>query len=315
LFKPHELKPLDEEECRAVWANITGSAPKDDRIRPIQILTGGNPRLLSIISAFGAKLSFRDLMEDLMHLVDDHTEYFKSHLDQLAPVERKVYLALADLWRPSTAKEVAAAARLDVSKTSALLNRLVGRGAVTILDEEKRTKWYQTAERMYNIYHLMRRRGAPSSRVKGLVHFMIDFYGDEELLKMTQLLAQEAIGLESELCNDHYLAYESIIATVRSSKLREQIIGVTPKAFFEAEIAPPSIKELVEVKAKQESLFSKDAYYQHWASDEVKTAANEILQKIISLSENSRQATDIDNVIADINELIKKDSINSFLWG
>ena len=36
-------------------------------------------------------------MGDLVHLVDEHTEYFKSHLDALPAVERKVYLALAEI--------------------------------------------------------------------------------------------------------------------------------------------------------------------------------------------------------------------------
>ena len=144
-FKPLRLEPLSEDECRSVWVSITGQEPPDRRMRPIQILTGGSPRLLAIISSFAASKSFRDLTEDLTQLVDDHTEYFKTHLDNLAPVERKVYLALAELWDPSTARDIAQAARLDSSKTSSLLTRLVGRGAVTVVWTPHRarsgTKW------------------------------------------------------------------------------------------------------------------------------------------------------------------------------
>ena len=56
-------------------------------MRPLEILTGGNPRLLAIIALFGAGRSFRELMDNLLDLVDDHTEYFKSHLESLPALE------------------------------------------------------------------------------------------------------------------------------------------------------------------------------------------------------------------------------------
>jgi len=242
LFKPHELKPLDEVECRAVWKSITGSDPKDDRIRPIQILTGGNPRLMAIISAFGAKMSFEELMDDLVQLVDDHTEYFKSHLDILAPTERKVYLGLAELWTPSTARDIAQAARLDVNKTSSLLNRLVGRGAVIVTDDKKRTKRYHVAERMYNIYHLMRKRGTPSSRVKMFVHFMVSFYGEEELVHIAGLIAEEARKKQPEFCKDHLQAYNEIVDRLTSNALKERVLASMPKELLNRPEISPSIK-------------------------------------------------------------------------
>ncbi len=164
-------------------------------MRPIQILTGGNLRLLTILSTFGAQPSLRQLMHDLVRLVDEHTEYFKSHLDSLPSTERKVYLALADRWNPSTAREVAATARMEVSPTSSLLRRLVNRGAAVTLDAPGRTNWYQVAERMYNIYYLFRRRSAPAERVRAAVRFMISFYQPEELVAAARRIADELPSL------------------------------------------------------------------------------------------------------------------------
>lgn len=155
LFRTIELEPLNEEECRKMWTSIGGAEPSDGRIRPIRILTGGNPRLVSVISSFGARMSFKELMDDLTQLVDEHTEYFKSHLDNLPATERKVYLALVEVWAPATAREVAESARLDVSKVSSLLRRLGERGAVVEVEGPgPRRKLYQVAERLYNIYYL-----------------------------------------------------------------------------------------------------------------------------------------------------------------
>lgn len=233
LFKQHELRPLETEECRAVWETVTGQPLKDDRIRPIQILTGGNPRLLSIISSFGSKLSFQELMGDLLNLVDDNTEYFKSHLDNLPPVERKAYLALAELWDPAPAKDIARLARLNVNKTSSLMARLVSRGAVRVSDDRKRTKLYQTTERMYNIYYLMRKRGAPSERVKAVVNFMVSFYGHEELLHVTSKIVDEACSLRPEQCQDHVYTYEAILHKISSHDLRHKIANSTLSKFKE----------------------------------------------------------------------------------
>ena len=200
MFKIQELKPLDDDECNRIWEFVAGEPLSGERIKPIRILTGGNPRLLTIIAKFGAHRSFRKLLDDLVHLIDDHTEYFKSHLDHLPTIERKAYLALAGLWDASTAREVARAARLDVNKTSSLLRRLIGRGAVVVEDRGKKVKWYSVAERMYNIYYLMRRRGKPADRVKATVKFMISMYDPESAAR---LIAEEAIGLSPEICNDH----------------------------------------------------------------------------------------------------------------
>ena len=256
LFKIHELKPLDEDECRAVWKNIAGYELEDDRIRPIQILTGGNPRLLAIISTFAAKLSFKELMDDLIHLVDDHTEFFKSHLDNLPAIERKIYLALSEIWDAATAREVARAARIDVNKTSSLLNRLIGRGAVIVVSEGRRIKRYQVVERMYNIYHLMRRRGGQSNRVKAVVNFMVNFYGQEDLLNVTRLIVEEACHLDPELCKDHYVFYDAILQKVKSQELLEKIISSTPQSFLESPNAPFLISDLMKNRIlAQDSLF------------------------------------------------------------
>ncbi len=178
LFAIHELHPLDTEECRVLWQALTGEEPHPSRLRPMQILTGGNPRLLKILAELAGGKSLRELMNQLVQLIDSHTEYFKSHLDHLAPQERKVFVALLDLWDPVTAHKVARVARLSVSKTSSLLHRLVNRGAIQIVEQRGRQNIYQASERLFNIYYLMRRRHQ-ANRVRAAVTFMTHFYREE----------------------------------------------------------------------------------------------------------------------------------------
>ena len=276
MFKLQELKPLDDDECNRIWELITGQKLIGERIRPIQILTGGNPRLLTIIATFSAQRSFRQLLDDLVDLIDDHTEYFKSQLDNLPVIERKVYLALAELWNASTARDVARAARLDVNKTSSLLGRLVGRGAVIVEAQDKKTKWYMVAERMYNIYYLMRRRGKPADRVKAAVKFMVSMYDPESAVK---LITEEACGLSPEHRQDHYLAFVETINQIPDGKRREKIIVSAPKIFLES---PYLAKALQNVKMQGEKTETTINLYSKEPSEaEEKIAAyDEIIERL-----------------------------------
>lgn len=157
----------------------------------MQILTGGSPQLIAIVARFGAGLSFRELMANLRNLVDDHTEYFKSHLEALPAQERRVYLALAELWKPASAREIANRVRIGTSQCSAQLARLITRGAVET-DGGTRRKLYYLTERLFNIYYLMRRSPhGQAPLVEALVGFMESYYWPSELRRVTTEIARD----------------------------------------------------------------------------------------------------------------------------
>ena len=153
------MEPLATEECRRLWQVVSGDAASEHEIRPLEILTGGSPRLLVIVAEFAQHRSLRQLMEELVMLIDDHTEYFRGHLEVLPKGERRVYIAVIDLWQPSSTGEIAARARMDVRPVSTLLGRLVERGAV-IAEGSGKKRRYAAAERLYSIYYKLRRASA-----------------------------------------------------------------------------------------------------------------------------------------------------------
>ena len=196
-FRVLTLRPLDTAECAALWETVAGQSRPKKTIRSLEILTGGSPRLLAIVARFGAGLSFRELMDSLFDLVDDHTEYFKSHLESLPAQERRVYLALADIWKPALTKEVAERARLETSKCSAQLARLIERGVVRLDGGSARRKQYYLSERMYNIYYLLRR--GQERLIEVLVRFMEAYYSPEELKDISARIAREAENVVPEV--------------------------------------------------------------------------------------------------------------------
>ena len=192
LFRIIRLEPLDTGECCRLWQMASGDTVSEREIRPLQILTGGNPRLLVIIAEFARHRSLRQLMEELVRLIDDHTEYFRGHLEVFAKTERRVYLAVIDLWQPSTTGEIAARARMDVRAVSALLGRLVERGAVLVEGSGKK-RTYVAAERLYSIYYKLRRERDEAAVVRNLIHFMATFYTETELDEWSRALTLEAM--------------------------------------------------------------------------------------------------------------------------
>jgi len=115
---------------------------------------------------------------------------------------------------------------------------------VIVADLEGRKKLYQVAERLYNIYYLMRRRGGPSDRVRALVNFMVGLYERERLVTAVESMTREACGLDPEHRRDHYLAYEALLGHPSVRESRADILGHTPQAFFDASDAPKWIKNL-----------------------------------------------------------------------
>ncbi|MDQ6726755.1 MAG: hypothetical protein M3066_11410, partial [Actinomycetota bacterium] len=171
FFHRIDLAPLDDAAVRTLWADVTGVDLAGGRAAAIRILTGGNPRLVTVLGRFSQHPDLSNLRADLDLLIDEYTPFFKANIEALPPIERKVFVTLADIWAPATAAEVAERARMTSSQVSSLLGRLVRRGAVDIVEGEPGKKRYELSERLYNLYHLLRRPDG-EGRVRALVDIL-----------------------------------------------------------------------------------------------------------------------------------------------
>ena len=191
MFRILDLKPLSSAECLRLWNNIANVPASKQTIRPLEIFTGGSPRLLAIMADFAQNRSLPQLMNELVSLIDNHTEYFRGHLERLPKGERRVYVALIDLWEPSSTGEIAQRARMDVRTTSTGLGRLAARGMVSPQGTGSR-KRYLATERLYCIYYKLRRERDEAAVVHKLVRFMVAFYSNNELAKLSTGILEEA---------------------------------------------------------------------------------------------------------------------------
>jgi DNA polymerase III delta prime subunit len=221
FFALHIMEPLKLSEIRQLWRSITEEDLSDSQMRPMQILTGGNTRLLYMLAGVSKGMSFRDLMTNLTQLIDNHTDYFKSSLENLPATERKVFVELLEAWEPANTSIIANAVRMNASKTSAILNRLFKRGAIEIVEYSGKKIYYQVSERLFNIYYLMRKRGDVNGRVRVIVEFMSMLYPN--LDEPVQRILTEALDLPITQQKDYYYVVHLLLNKI--PKERSQSVG------------------------------------------------------------------------------------------
>ena len=172
FFRDFSLKPLSVEDSRLLWQSASADKLDGLAVRPLQILAGGSPRLLAGMARHSVRPPLRDLPGRLAALMDCQADSFRAQLTALPRTERRVYLAAIEPWEPPTAAEIAARARMDERTVSALLTRLVKRGALTVEADGPRR---YAAQRMFSLPGRMRHEQGRAVAA-GLVRFMAALY-------------------------------------------------------------------------------------------------------------------------------------------
>ena len=282
LFRIVRLESLDTDGCRRLWHMASGDTVSEREIRPLEILTGGNPRLLVIVAGFAQHRSLRQLMENLVSLIDDHTEYFRSHLAGFAKTERRVYISVIDLWQPSSTGEIAARAHMDVRTVSTLLGRLVNRGAVTVEGSGKK-RLYAAAERLYSIYYKLRRERDEASVVRNLILFLVVFYTDDEMKDMS-------INLDSE--------------AMQSSTIREGIeraVAETPQL---GKLFPNMVRSSIGKQSKQTNIY--DEVVEHFGDSDTPELQVLVAMELFNKGMRRGQLGETDAEIALYDEVVER---------
>ena len=178
LFRRIDLDPLTTDECRRLWNAIQGEDVTTHEIDPIQVLTGGNPRLVTRMTNIAKFRPLSHLFNDLAVLIDAHAESFRRELAAFGKVERRVYLAILDLWKRSTVGEIADRARMDVNIVSTMLGRLIEHGVLIVAGSNDERTYSAREPLLCMNYNLQCGRGG-RRKVQSYIRFLSLFYGKE----------------------------------------------------------------------------------------------------------------------------------------
>ncbi len=182
-LRVHTLGPLDDEATFAVLrrlAEVNGQPhvlellERDPaRIRALETLGGGTPRSSTLLFDVLAMRGSADVRADLQGLLDRCTPAYRARITALAPQAQRIVHTLALAWHPRPARDVATALHLSVNQASSQLDRLVRAGVVEkVALPDTRRHGFQLAERLFNIWYLMRQSRRGRRQLLWLVEFL-----------------------------------------------------------------------------------------------------------------------------------------------
>ncbi len=195
FFRLDQLDPLTEADllrCLERLAHLRGTPGErvlavmrrePARLRVLHALTGGNPRILTLLYQLLERAESDDVFGDLEGLLDQVTPLYKARVEELkTPLQRAMLDAVALHWDPITAKKLAQATGEPVTTVSSQLSRLRDWGYVEEVATSGTRAGYQVAERFFNIWYLMRHGTRRTrQRVRWLAAFLQTFFSAEEL--------------------------------------------------------------------------------------------------------------------------------------
>ncbi|AVT75913.1 hypothetical protein RPPS3_18500 [Rhodopseudomonas palustris] len=210
FFHPHTLHPLSEGELRHCMYRLSeargefGQPVREvlerepGRITTLHTLTGGNPRVLTLVYQLLERTESDSVFRDLEVLLDQLTPYYKARIEEYqTDLQRAVIDAVALNWHPVGAARLSEVTAVEVTTISSQLARLKRDGLIEEVETSGARAGYQFVERFFNIWYLMR-HGSRRTRQKvaWLTAFLSSFYAPSELAKMkAEAMAAECASL------------------------------------------------------------------------------------------------------------------------
>jgi len=200
FFRIIELRPLQADEMRKALLALAETfggeesrrtmerelVAQPERLLTLRQLSGGNPRTTVMLYEILANGQKGNVRSDLEALLDNMTPLYKSRMDSLADLPRKLFAHILEHWAPISVGDLSVVSQVPNTSISPQLKRLELDGLVekTTLHGTTRSG-YQAAERFFNIWYLMRFSSRRQrNRLVWLVEFMRLWFSNDELCGM-----------------------------------------------------------------------------------------------------------------------------------
>jgi tetratricopeptide (TPR) repeat protein len=197
FFRPVHLDELTTEEAQQLLANIAMLRHQTDlvnflntptgqtRVKAVQHLAGGNPRIYIIFADFLTHQSIEELVSPFMSLVDALTPYYQSRMQYLSAQQRKIVELLCEKKSPIPVKTIAQRCFITAQTASSQLKELREKGYVRA-EAIGRDAFYEITEPLMRIcLGVKKERGEP---LRLMVDFLRVWYPRTELQTMQQKL-------------------------------------------------------------------------------------------------------------------------------
>ena len=251
FFEPVYLEPLDErqtEQCMRALARGRGGDgdhviavldKQPERLKTLHTLTGGNPRVLTLIYQLLEAGQSEAAMADLEILLDQLTPYYKARVEEYqTPQQRAVIDAIALHWDPITTGDLSRVTSVATTTLSPLLIRLRKDGLIENVETSGSYAGHQLVERFFNIWYLMRHgTRRTKQKMRWLVAFLTSFYSLRELADIARRADDE--GVRKGWRTDYAFAVDEALERLSISpaindELRASVLEVAAPAELES---------------------------------------------------------------------------------
>jgi tetratricopeptide (TPR) repeat protein len=249
FFQPVHLEPLDERQTDACMRALAHARGDDgshvtaildrqpERLKALHILTGGNPRILTLIYQLLEAGQSEAAMADLEILLDQVTPYYKARIEEYqTPQQRAVIDAIALHWDPVTTGDLVRITDIAATTLSPLLIRLRKDGLIENVETSGAYAGHQFVERFFNIWYLMRHGTRRTrQRMRWLVAFLTSFYSSRDLTDLARRADDQ--GFRGRWRPDYAIAFDEALKHLNkqisdTEKLQNSLDEVTSSHKF-----------------------------------------------------------------------------------
>lgn len=203
---------------------------KEDKLRAIYELSGGNPRLIISLYHIMTEVEITSAEETFQRMLDEMTPYFSARMKDLSPQQREIMDVIAQAEHLLTPTEIASRCGLPVNQVNAQIKRLEEMGYLEKVTGRKRKGvLYDVKERLFSLWRQMRVK-AGRRRLSFIIRFLeiwfsrkeLHKYIDTSLARMKECLKTSPEKLEKELDRLWYLKE----ATPKFKGMEEELIMI-----------------------------------------------------------------------------------------
>lgn len=205
------------------------------RVRAVDHLVAGNPRLYVILSEFLTRDALDELVPPFLDMLDDLTPYYQAKMRALSPQQRKIVDFLSGIRGAIPVKEIARRTLIGATTAAAQLKLLRESGYVRVAYSQGRETYYELKEPLMRLcLDVKKQRGEP---VTLLVEVLRLWFTAEELKRrlaalppdtpFSQVYLREALRLsanaENPLIAACRLDYENYLREGNQEKAQQTL--------------------------------------------------------------------------------------------
>jgi len=160
------------------------------RVRAVDHLVAGNPRLYVIFSEFLTRDALDELVPPFLDMLDDLTPYYQAKMRSLSPQQRKIVDFLSGIQGALPVKEIARRTLIGATTAAVQLKSLRDSGYVRVAYSQGRETYYELKEPLMRLcLDVKKQRGEP---IKLFVEFLRLWCSPDELERRQAVLSGEA---------------------------------------------------------------------------------------------------------------------------